>query len=321
MRATAFLREKRALSNRPEDMQTQRAVHSGLRLLASLSRAVRNRPPLIDRWCRGEGAHNVAAVIDMRDRLELELLELVGRGSRRTAQDNRRWARLASLAIAHRVTKAPESAANFSASASKTDLGAIGPQQAADQGIREWGGTWLAGKEDITDELMKAVEAVEVIDRLHDELVLPPFSEERIFGSSRTFNGRTAIGICGLRPRHLMLLSRAARRALCVLLELIESVRRWPSSLRAVVEVALSKRTGGSRLIGLAPTVYRLWARIRYRDCRAQLEDRIERPFLAAAPKRGATRAGFDAARLCEVAVGHQQSTAATMLDIAQYYE
>ncbi len=320
-RAAAFMKEKRPLSDRAEDSEAQRELHRGLRRLAAISRASRNRPPIIDRWCRGDAACNVEAVRDMRDKLEIQLHDLAARRAARSHRETRRWAQLASLAISHRVTKTPEAVTSFSASASKAHLGAMGPQEAADHGMDEWAPTWKVDKKDITEEIMQAVEAVEVIDRLHDELVLPPFTDDRLFASGRTLCGRTAIGTCGMRPRHLLLLTRAARRALCLLLEMVERARRWPNALRAVVEVALSKRTGGSRLIGLATTIYRLWARMRDQDCRAVLEERIERPFLAAAPKRGAARAAFDAARLTEATVARDQSAAATLLDIAQYYE
>ncbi len=320
-RAAAFLCEKRPPTDRAEDIDAVRELNAGLRLLASLARATRGRVPLLDRWCRGEADENVAAFIDMRDRVTRELHQLSLRRSTRLARGTRRWAQCAALAGAHKATKVPEAAPFFSASASKSHLGALGPQEAADSGMQEWSSTWKARDQDITNDIMSAVEAVEVVERLHGDLVLPPFTVSRLFRASSTFPGRTAVGACGLRPRHLLLLTTGARRALCLLLQLIETARRWPSSLREVVEVALSKRTGGSRLIGLAPTLYRLWARVRYQDCRSILEDRIERPYLAAAPKRGAVRAAFDAARSCEIAVARNSFAAATILDIAQYYE
>ncbi len=85
--------------------------------------------------------------------------------------------------------------------------------------------------------------------------------------------------------------------------------------------MALSKNTGGARLIGLTPSIYRLWARLRYWDCAAIMECRIKRPFLAAAPGGGAGRAAFDAARLSEAAHASRRCTASTFVDISQYYE
>ena len=62
--------------------------------------------------------------------------------------------------------------------------------------------------------------------------------------------------------------------------------------------MALGKKAGGCRLIGLATALYRIWAKIRYLDCRAVLEERLKRPFFAAAPGAGAARAAFEAAFL-----------------------
>ncbi len=132
---------------------------------------------------------------------------------------------------------------------------------------------------------------------------------------------RTGVGLCGLRPRHLLLVSRACRTSLAYVLKAIERRRRWPDALREVVEVALGKKMGGARLIGLTSTIYRVWARLRHLDCRTLLESRIARPFLSAAPGRGAERAAFDIAREAEAATAKGEQSAATLLDIARFYE
>ncbi len=74
-------------------------------------------------------------------------------------------------------------------------------------------------------------------------------------------------------------------------------------------------------MIGLTSTVYRIWARVRHLDCKSILEGRIARPFLSAAPGRGAERAAFDMARQAEVAAAGGEQSAATLLDIARFYE
>ncbi len=125
-RAAAFLREKRPLSDRVEDVEVQRDLNAGLRLLAALSRASRGRPPMLDRWCRGEAEHNIDAVVDMRERLERQLHDLAARRATRSLRETRRWAQHASAAVAHKVTKVPETATTYSASASKSHLGAMG---------------------------------------------------------------------------------------------------------------------------------------------------------------------------------------------------
>ena len=91
--------------------------------------------------------------------------------------------------------------------------------------------------------------------------------------------------------------------------------------LREVVAVALGKKTGGCRLVGLATAIYRIWARIRYLDCRCVLEGRLQRPFFAAAPGVGAAAAVFDAAIDCEAIVEGGDEAACTLVDLSQFYE
>ncbi len=104
----------------------------------------------------------------------------------------------------------------------------------------------------------------------------------------------------------------------------IEKRGRWPSCVRAVVDIARAKKAGvggWGRLIGLAPSLYRIWSRVRYNQIRGELEARIARPFLAAAPQRGAQKAVQEAAWTCELAAAKGEHAAATTVDMKQYYE
>ena len=90
---------------------------------------------------------------------------------------------------------------------------------------------------------------------------------------------------------------------------------------RSVIEVALGKKSGGSRLVGIGVATYRIWARVRYRDCCEIIESRIARPYLFAAPSKGASNALVDAAFHGEVANAKGHSTAASLVDLAKFYE
>ncbi len=91
------------------------------------------------------------------------------------------------------------------------------------------------------------------------------------------------------------------------------SERWWRSPSR--------RRRGGGRLIGLAPSLYRLWSRVRYVHLRADLERRIARPFLAAAPGRGAQRAVVETSWRCEYAAARREHAAVATVDLKQDYE
>ncbi len=320
-RASAFLREKRWPSDRTDEAPFVRALLEALRLLANLSRATRQKDATLDLWCRGDGYRVIAELVEMRRHIDDTYMQLAAKRRRRNLLATGRWARQASTAAAHKATKHTDAITSLSASASKVHRGEATPQRAADKGADEWASPWRAGSSDAAHEVLLAIEAMESVQPQHDEIQLPPIDEERIFNVARTIAARTGVGICGLRPRHLLLVSRACRGALAQILMAIERRMRWPDALREVVEVALGKKTGGARLIGLTSSVYRVWARLRHADCRATLEGRIARPFLSAAPGRGAERAAFDIARQTEVAAAQGDQSAGTLLDIARFYE
>ncbi len=320
--AATYLRIKRGEGDKGGSAQTTYdSLREGLKLLASTNRAVHGRLPLIDQWCRGEGQGWLVRIKDAQMMMDQAHLDFARSRSSRRAKETRHWAATASQAIAHRVTKAAESVTQFSASANKRHMGSASPQEAVDQGIDEWAMPWDATPHDESETILNEIEAVETCMDAYAEIPLPNIDDEDIHWGGRSFAGRTAVGVCGLRPRHTLLLSRDARRAMGRLLMSVEKCRRWPKAVWAVVEVALSKKTGGSRLVGLSATVYRMWARIRFRHIRSLLEQRIERPYLAAAPKRGAARAAFEVARATEAAAAKDLGTAGSMVDIASFYE
>ncbi len=158
-------------------------------------------------------------------------------------------------------------------------------------------------------------------DGRYEPIPMPDITGARIFQVSRTFKGDTGMGWDFLRPRHIALLSDAARVALARIFMCIERRGRWPDMLRGVTAVALGKKAGGSRLIGLAVALYRIWARLRHNDVKEALEARLSRPYFAAAPGIGAERAAAGAALFCEAARARGQTAAVSTVDISKYYE
>ncbi len=321
LRAAVLLRMRDEGIGDAQDREAWRTLQCGFRHLAALSRGVHGRRPVIDQWCGGEGAAWLDEAAAIRSQADAAHHEFATRRAARKLKENRHWAATASYRTAHRVTKEPEAITRLSASANKQHLGEASPQEAADRGMAEWKVPWDATTDNCSEDVMREVEAVQAMNERYSEIPLPPITDEDVHRGGRMFHGRTGVGGCGLRPRHVLLASRGARQSLGKLLMMIESCRRWPKSVWAVVEVALSKRTGGARLVGLSASVYRLWARIRYWHCRTLLEQRIARPYLAAAPRRGAARAAFEAARVAEVATARSETAVGTMIDVSQVYE
>ncbi len=139
--------------------------------------------------------------------------------------------------------------------------------------------------------------------------------------AARSFRGSTGVGVDWLPPRLVARLTGAAKGALAQILTRIEGNGRWPKAARAVIEVARSKKQGGARLIALAPSLYRLWSRVRYLQLRVQFEARIARRFLSAAPGRGALKTAQDVTWRCEAAVAKGQHAALALVDLKQFYE
>ncbi len=209
----------------------------------------------------------------------------------------------------------------FSASADKRHRGAASPQRAADEGLAEWQPERGSTEVDVADEIFAAIEAMDAVDRAHPAVTIGPIEAADLRSRSALFKWITAVGTGGARLRHLLFASEGAVAALAAILNAIEVLRRWPEAVRQVVANAIPKKAGGSRLIGVATFVYRLWAKVRYSQCQAAIEERIGRPFLDAAPGRGAARAALTAAFRGEAAVAKGGAAATTMVDISRFYE
>ncbi len=103
-RSIAFMREKKPVSSCPDDLAALGVMRLGLSALASLARPMHGRPPLLDRWCRGEDSGLAEIFTERANEVEKELHALAVRRSKKVNRDTCRWARAASQAIAHRVT-------------------------------------------------------------------------------------------------------------------------------------------------------------------------------------------------------------------------
>ncbi len=119
---------------------------------------------------------------------------------------------------------------------------------------------------DDTDQILGLLEngEYERDDDDTQDITLPPIDADSIDMGTRTFRSDTGIGIDWLPPRLVSRMTRGAKQRLAEILASIERAKRWPSAVRAVVEIARAKKNGGARLIGLAPSIYRIWSRVRY---------------------------------------------------------
>ncbi len=329
-RAAALMKEKILREYDEEDTGTVGQLRRALSLLASIVRPRHRRRPLLTDWTRGSGLDIIEHFTTMEEEMNAEYANLVQRRRTKAARAVRQWAKAAPLKIGHAVTKGKEFVAAYTASPSKTGGGERTAQLAADKGLAEWMPHWQATKTDKGDEVLKQLEVLEARgpspysvpeDGQPTPIMLPAIDGQRIAKAARRFGGNTGLGLDFLRPRHVGLLSHGALAALAAIFEAIERERRWPDLLRRVTAVALGKKTGGARLIGLATSLYRIWARLRYGDIKEELEARLSRRFLMAAPGMGAQRAAASASLFAEAAIARKEAAATTTVDISKFYE
>ncbi len=164
------------------------------------------------------------------------------------------------------ATQCPSETLAHSASANKTHRGEGTEQEAVERGLDEWSGHWGAREQDSGDVILDLVLSFArdgpdawylPEDGRLDPNPLPRINEERVDKTARTCRGDTGIGMDALRLRHVAWLSRGAKAGLAIVLMLVEAIMRWPAAARGTLAVALAKKGGGSRLIGLITSVYR----------------------------------------------------------------
>ncbi len=321
-RAEAYRLERPARNDerRPEEHESWANLRIALAHLAEMALRRHRKPPLVESWLQGRGGEAVDR-LRQQEEVILSTTDTIAKRRRRKEQDaTKQWAKQAPIAVAHKATKTPSGAIGFTASARKDHLGETSAQKAADKGLSEWGPTWEADDRDAAHEILQALEATEYVQR-HPTIELPTIDEHRVGKISCNFRGSTGVGRDWLRLRHIIMLSRDARSALAQMLRSVEAVRRWPNILREVLAVALGKKEGGCRLIGLATGIYRLWAKLRFFDCRGALEKRLHRPFLTAAPGMCALEGAFQDAWKGELAAAKGMDACGIMVDMKSYYE
>ncbi len=322
-RARAFRRE---LQSKPQGSLDKTHTDILITALHAVGRAdlqVHGVIPLLTRLKYVDSQQHLIRFRELYNTVNTVLLDVASLRRKRAVQATRQWARTVSDKQAHRATKKPEVAILKSASADKHHRGEMSDQSAADQGIAEWGGIWLANEGDACEEVRKQVQ--EIYDRADacdfSAVILPPLTGEALRRAALRFRSDTAVGVDGIRPRHIARLSPPALDALAHLLALFERQRQWADTLREVIEVSRTKKSGGGRLVGLGASLYRLWARTRFEHVRAVMEQRVERPYLPAAPGKGAVRAVFDMSLTVEAARASGHVAATTGYDLKKYYE
>jgi hypothetical protein len=124
----------------------------------------------------------------------------------------------------------------------------------------------------------------------------------------------------GFHVRHFSLVSDEGLSILAIVLEIVETVSRWPSQLGVVTTPMLAKPSGGHRLIGKMTGLYRLWAKAR-RPHAVAWEEANDRPYFAAAAGSGPVDAIFRQSMRQEAAGANGEVAITVMEDMEAFYE
>ena len=150
--------------------------------------------------------------------------------------------------------------------------------------------------------------------------VLPRITVDQMRRAALSFPADTGVGADNISPRALARLSDGALESLIRILHLAEDSGRWPDELNLVLVVLIPKADGGTRPIGLFPTVIRAWMRVRSPLVRAWEAEKPNKS-LYGGKGMGAQRAAWVAAFSAESAKLEGVEHAQTLIDLVKAFE
>ena len=149
---------------------------------------------------------------------------------------------------------------------------------------------------------------------------LPNLTVEQVREAALSFPADTGVGADNISPRAIARLSDNAIRSLISILHLAERQGRWPEELNLVLIVLIPKSDGGTRPIGLFPTIIRIWMRARSPMARQWEAERPNRSMFGGAGM-GAQRAAWAAAFTAENARHGGDEHAQALIDLVKAFE
>ena len=101
-----------------------------------------------------------------------------------------------------------------------------------------------------------------------------------------------------------------------------EMTGQWPAAAELILIALLPKAEGGFRAIGLLPLLPRLWMRTR-KNIAAEWEDSMQKPYLYAGKKMGATVAAWKQGFRAELAAesGRAVNYCEALLDLVKAFD
>ncbi|CAK0805455.1 unnamed protein product, partial [Prorocentrum cordatum] len=190
---------------------------------------------------------------DFERDLKRALAEAQGRQRKMVQADEARWKKwvdeafLGGAGAAHATSKAPVLQEVLPA------LQAEGSAALVDREMKPWIDIW--NYHGLTSMVLPS--------DAHTWDALPPLQLHDVHDVLRSFPWRTGVGQPGIPPRALEDLSDDALHVMIAVFHKCEEPLVWPSGRLINTMVRLPKPEGGCRLLGLMPTLVRVWGRAR----------------------------------------------------------
>ncbi len=152
-----------------------------------------------------------------------------------------------------------------------------------------------------------------------DELELPSVLELRETG--RSFSRFTALGSDDLHPKHVSTLSDESLLAFIALIAAMLRLYQVPQAIALLLVILLPKPEGGTRPIGLFPTVVRVWARWARKKYAVPWEEKNRRSYWFGERGKSCDMCTWRQALSAEYATATDQHAVSALLDLHKAYE
>ncbi len=153
-----------------------------------------------------------------------------------------------------------------------------------------------------------------VVERLHRPSV------EQFRRAARSFPRTTGIGVEGILPSDFDALDDVGVDACIDVMMTCEAIGYVPKVIALVLVKMIPKKDGGRRPIGLLPSLYRVWAKVRRGEVR-DWERKWARSYFAAGPGKAAETAAWVSALRAELAAASNASSATVLWDLLKCFE
>ncbi len=225
----------------------------------------------------------------------------------------RRWAEEASqagAAMAHRWTKVPEGWRPETVRAEVDGLPAItaNPAAVVEAERSKWHKLWCP--DEVPLETLEWPAAA--------PLARPTVSSFR--RAANRIPRTTGIGVEGILPADFDILDDRGIEACIDVMMACEAVGYIPKAIALILVRMIPKRDGGRRPIGLLPSLYRIWAKLRAGEVR-NWEREWAREYFTAGPGKSADAAAWKTALRAELATSAKASSASVLWDLLKCFE